>query len=121
MESNKEIIRLKNSGLGYKRIAKQTGISINTIRKIIQRYFGKEGFCRNCGKPLTGKSNQLFCSEHCRYEWTKKNCDLITSTSSCERKCKYCGKVFHSYGVGKRKYCSHDCYINDRFGEAHND
>lgn len=30
--------------------------------------------------------------------------------------CEYCGKTFLSYGNKNRKYCSHSCYINDRFG-----
>lgn len=30
--------------------------------------------------------------------------------------CAFCGKQFTSYGNKHRKYCSHACYINDRFG-----
>ena len=116
MESTKEIIRLKNSGMGYKSIASQTGISVNTVRGIIRKYLGKAGFCRNCGKQLTGSAKQQYCSRHCRYEWQKNNVDLITGPANYEQKCKYCGKLFHSYGNSKRKYCSHECYINDRYG-----
>ena len=29
--------------------------------------------------------------------------------------CPYCGKKFTPYGNKKRKYCSHNCYIKDRF------
>ena len=121
MDSTKEIIKLKNSGLGYKKIAKQTGISVNTVKSVIRRYLGKKGFCRNCGKPLTGRVSRMFCSVQCRYEWNKKYCALLTGPASYELKCKYCGKTFYSYGHSKRKYCSHECYINDRFGEAKDD
>jgi transcription initiation factor IIE alpha subunit len=114
---NKEIIKLKNSGLGYKSIAKQTGISVNTVRSIIRKYMGKEGFCRNCGEPLTGNGKQQFCSRHCRYEWHKQNGEILTGSVNYEQKCKYCGNTFHSYGNSKRKYCSHECYIKDRYGE----
>lgn len=31
--------------------------------------------------------------------------------------CKYCGKSFSVYGNAHRKYCCHDCYIKDRFGD----
>lgn len=30
----------------------------------------------------------------------------------------YCGKAFVAYGNKDRKYCSHDCYIRDRFYQA---
>ena len=29
--------------------------------------------------------------------------------------CAACGKQFEAYGNNHRKYCSHKCYINDRF------
>jgi hypothetical protein len=29
--------------------------------------------------------------------------------------CIACGKRFSAYGKADRKYCSHECYINDRF------
>ena len=121
MESTKEIIRLKNRGLGYKKIARQTGISVNTVKAVIRKYLGQKGLCRNCGKPLTGNSKQQFCSRHCRYEWHKQNGEILTSHASYELKCKYCGRHFHSYGNSKRKYCSHECYINDRYGAVKND
>lgn len=31
--------------------------------------------------------------------------------------CAHCGKPFTAYGNKERKYCSHNCYISDRFGE----
>lgn len=30
-------------------------------------------------------------------------------------KCQYCGKDYESKGFKNRKYCSHECYIRDRF------
>ena len=30
-------------------------------------------------------------------------------------RCPHCGKEFHIYGDRRRKYCSHECYIADRF------
>ena len=32
------------------------------------------------------------------------------------RTCPACGKTFSAYGKRNRKYCSHECYIIDRFG-----
>lgn len=30
--------------------------------------------------------------------------------------CAGCGREFTAYGNARRKYCSHACYINHRFG-----
>lgn len=55
-EQKKEIQRLKNSGAGYKKIAEETGISINTIKTFCRRKIlaektndGKQP-CMRCGK-----------------------------------------------------------------------
>lgn len=31
--------------------------------------------------------------------------------------CKYCHKIFESYGNKTRKYCCHAHYVLDRYGE----
>lgn len=49
--------------------------------------------------------------------------ELFNSTTmfyinqDCEEsiRCPHCGKEFHIYGDKRRKYCSHECYIADRF------
>ena len=41
--------------------------------------------------------------------------DMAYKERGYKLKCAYCGKDFISYGNKKRKYCSHYCYIHDRF------
>ncbi len=33
-----------------------------------------------------------------------------------EYRCPRCGSTFRAYRNRNRKYCSHECYIADRFG-----
>lgn len=35
--------------------------------------------------------------------------------------CRHCKKEFISYGNKERKYCSHNCYIRERFGGDKNE
>ena len=44
------------------------------------------------------------------YETINNNEDLMVRVI-----CPHCGKEFHIYGDRRRKYCSHECYIADRF------
>jgi hypothetical protein len=38
------------------------------------------------------------------------------------KKCACCGITFNTIGNSKRKYCSHACYITERYGkEAYRD
>ena len=42
-----------------------------------------------------------------------EQCDKLICESSI---CPVCKKTFTVYGNANRKYCSHECYIEDRFG-----
>lgn len=118
---NREILKLHYNGAMHQEIAKTVGLDRTTVTKILLKLAAPEGYCRNCGKKLQGQNKhnkELYCSRHCRYEWTKNNSDLIVSKSAYVKTCAYCGKTFIAYGCLSRKYCSHHCYINDRFGEV---
>ena len=130
-EQRRQIKKLRYQGLGYKEIAKITGLSRDTIRGYCKRN-GLHGFaselaneykkvmkeeflytlCLNCGKKL--KQNSLgrkkkYCSMDCKTEWEK------THRKSNTFYCEYCGKEYKSLGIKERKYCSHKCYAKDRF------
>lgn len=124
-EQKKEIQRLRRSGAGYKKIAEKTGISINTVKTFCRRRSlaektndGKQ-LCMCCGKPLIqtpGRREKKFCSDTCRTRWWSKHRSERVGKNDHLRTCAYCGKEFSAYGEPKRKYCSHACYIADRFG-----
>lgn len=128
-EEKEKIKRLKQQGFGYMKIANLLGISVNTIKSFCKRrklecssvnfsMSKKKGYCLMCGQELTGRKDKMFCSRKCRYLWHKEPLTQGIHKGNYECACKYCGKKFFSYGDKKRKYCSHECYVNDRFGEV---
>lgn len=129
-----QIKELRLSGLGYKKIAKITSVSLSNVKyycktnnlagygeqlKISYEEPGeKRLYCKQCGRKIirnkySGK--KLFCTETCRRLWWKENGKEATR-ARYEIKCKYCGKRFVYYSSNhNRKFCSRDCYIKDRF------
>ena len=125
----KAIEKLRNKGAGYKAIAQKLGLSVNTVKSHCRRngLTGKQSgtdaievlFCKKCGKKLTqsvGAKQKSFCSDECRLSWWKEHPEKVKRKAYYELTCAYCQKAFHSYGNKNRKYCSHECYIADRFG-----
>lgn len=123
-----EICKLRNEGLGYTKIAKEVRISVNTVKSFFHRNRNKEpmiknkdivGYCENCGKAVIqvkGRKKKRFCSDKCRNEWWNNHKDMVNHRAIYDFTCKYCGKKFSAYGNSNRKFCSHSCYIKDRFG-----
>ena len=133
---------LRSQGLGYKRIAAQTGISANTVKSYLRKYAPsdveqaapviiqepltntaaeREFLCHYCGKPVAqnpGRKEKKFCSDSCRTLWWNSHLDLVKRKAIYHFTCPTCGKEFTAYGNDHRKYCSHACYIEDRFGGA---
>ncbi|NCD07643.1 MAG: helix-turn-helix domain-containing protein [Spirochaetia bacterium] len=127
------ITKLRNEGYGYTAIANELNISINTIKSFckannlggVKAKRNKQkkniSFCLNCGKELEhtpGKKKKKYCSDKCRYQWWNNNRD---NNSTYQIKCKSCNKKFNTYKNSNRKYCSHQCYIADRFKGTAND
>jgi endogenous inhibitor of DNA gyrase (YacG/DUF329 family) len=76
--------------------------------------------CMRCGKPINQKEQgrtRKFCSEKCRRVWWNENQQARNKSEDATYNyvCPYCGREFGAYGNKKRKYCSHNCYIRDRF------
>lgn len=123
-----KIIYLYNRGLGYRKIADELGISKNTIKSFFHRNRKKEPrirekdkicYCENCGKAIIqvkGRKKKKFCSDRCRNIWWNNNKNMVKQKAFYDFTCKYCGNKFSAYGNSNRKYCSHNCYIQDRFG-----
>ncbi len=131
-EQQEKIRRLRLNGAGYTKVANELSMSKETVKSFCRRnglagraedmsakQKEKEGvICRNCGKPLeqsSGKKIRKFCSKQCRETWWKKNPEKIKKRAVYKYICANCGKEFEVYGNAHRKYCTHDCYIADRF------
>ena len=112
-----QILKLRSEGLGYIRIAREMGISENTIKS----------FCRRNARTgieveqTSGRKMKKFCSDRCRMKWWNAHSDKIVRHKTHHYKCPCCGREFEVYGNSRRKYCSHPCYINARFkgGASH--
>jgi endogenous inhibitor of DNA gyrase (YacG/DUF329 family) len=123
---------MRGKGESYAKIAAALYISENTIKSFCRRnnlgkdlldkktHDGtKQIFCKQCGIEIqrTKKSqNKIFCSSPCRMEWWKTHPEFITQKAVYSFICHYCKNEFTAYGNKSRKFCSHDCYINARFG-----
>ena len=126
-----QIIKLRAAGDGYGKIAKSLGISLNTVKSFCRRndisnssvepalaYTGETTYCENCGQPIRQIEKQKkkrFCCDKCRNAWWNSHLDQVERKAVYHFKCLHCGKEFHVYGDKRRKYCSHACYIADRF------
>ena len=134
-DNEKEQIRqLRLQGNGPRTIARIMGISENTIKtfcrrqriecteiipRIIDEPESEAPRCKYCDEPLIryeGRKKKMFCSDRCRMAWWNTHQDQVKKKAMYEFECSFCHKPFTAYGNSHRKYCSHDCYINDRFG-----
>lgn len=128
-EQVKLITNLRNAGFGYKKIAAKMGISESTVKSHCRRngLAGKlikseddRKCCQNCGTIVAqtpGRKVKKFCSDKCRNLWWNSHAELVKRRAIYVFKCPCCKKEFTAYGNNHRKYCSHECYIRDRFGE----
>lgn len=126
------IERMRRRGLSYQEIAGNIAISKDAVRSYCRTHDiapdtdirQDTGVCPVCGKPLknvSGKGRRKrFCSDVCRMEWWKSHPSEKGHDIGRIRvyRCAGCGKQFRGYGSVERKYCCHECYISDRFGNG---
>lgn len=127
----RQIEFLRKSGIGYRQIASELSLSRDAVRyyckahelagNATETHGNVKGvLCLQCGKmlnqPQTGR-RRLFCSDKCRFKWWHINGKLIPRPLGRreETLCANCGKPILDYARKKRRYCSHECYIRDRF------
>ena len=127
-----QIRNLRAAGLGYKKIAEQMGMSPNTVKTYCQRHDlggnqamqkqntdGELHVCYYCGVVVEqnpGRKEKKFCSDSCRNKWWNGRLHQVKKKAFYEYECAYCKKSFIAYGNAKRKYCSHECFVADKFG-----
>ena len=132
----RRVRQLRLQGYGYKRIATEVGVSRDSVRNYCKKnnLFGppevilmnqevrnsRSDLCKYCGKTLTLEkyvNKRKFCSTLCRRKWWKEHPEEGKQNEDAKYRliCQYCKNEFISYGNKNRKYCSHDCYIKDRF------
>lgn len=126
------IAKMRSDGMSYAAIANRLGLKEVTVKKHCQRnHLGakravaEDGHayirCRECGKELqqaNKKKRRLFCSVECRCIWWHKHPEMIHQKAVYTFHCAHCGKAFSAYGNKHRKYCSHACYIAERYNQG---
>ena len=125
-EQKQQIIALRRDGAGYGQIAAAVGISINTVKSFCRRHSlvtkKSASVCEQCGRPIEqnpGRKRKRFCSDSCRNKWWNTHLELVKRMAVYTFTCPNCGKKFSVYGNSHRKFCSHACYIEYRFGGGH--
>lgn len=133
-----QIRTMRMQGIGYKAIASAVGTSRDAVRNYCKRHMLMgAGFvlvlnldeqrelgnvCLNCGdiimQPQQGR-HRKFCSDACRRKWWNEHAEQHRRNDKLrqERQCQHCGRSFSYYGTHIRKYCSHECYVQHRFGK----
>ena len=122
-----KIQELRLQGAGYRKIAKEMGLSENTIKSYCRRHplIEQKGdlehvhYCLQCNKVIdqNGKRKEKkFCSDACRMAWWNSHRDKVNHRIVRKLDCPCCHETFIVYGNGQRNYCSHTCYVKDRFG-----
>ena len=113
----REIAQLRGLGVSYGKISRQLDIPLSTVKSYCLRNNVASGderrVCMQCGRPVVqenGRVEKKFCSDSCRIKWWNHHTHLMQTNAVCI----HCGKAFH--GRSGRKYCSHQCYIEERFG-----
>lgn len=115
----KTIKKMRRELISYSVIAKEIGMSTNTVKSfcfrnglhtsVIQNYNGK---CACCGKQLPSKKTRprKFCSPACKVKYWRKN-RVNDSEKLIQTKCAVCGKTIFDYESAHRKYCSRECFL----------
>lgn len=127
-----QIKELRLAGYGYKKISQALSLSVDTVKSFCRKNnlagvmagnnstsANGKTFCKQCGRELVQKPNQktlLFCNSICRQTWWNAHPEMLNKRAVYSYRCYHCGKDFTAYGNSQRKYCSHPCYIQERFG-----
>ena len=119
-ELRNKIFELRNSGMGYKSIAKELSLTPSAVRNVCTSKLNDPelyGNCKNCGKRVKqtpGKKKRQFCSDKCRMTWWNSHRDDVKRNTFYTFKCPCCNSEFVAYGNSKRIYCSISCYAKSR-------
>lgn len=118
-EQIEHITRLQQSGKGYRAIATETGIPINSVKSWCRRHpigADTQTACQQCGAPLCqtpGKRQRRFCSDRCRLLWWSVHPECKIGRAKYLHTCRFCGREFTNNRIAA-SYCSRACFARAR-------
>lgn len=111
-EEKRKIENFMQQGKGYRFIAAEIGLPVNTVKSWIQRNKPKPEQCLQCGSiihSLPHKKKKKFCSDKCRYAWWSSHPSQRQIKKPYKHICLYCGTGFISNRI-ESKYCTVRCF-----------
>ena len=95
-EQKDQIRELHSSGLGYKKIAAQLGLSVNTVASFCKRQRGSEScpHCPQCGRSVVQtphRKPKRFCSTQCHNTWW--NHHAVSGNGKLQQLCPICKRA----------------------------
>jgi len=124
-EQKKRLEQLRSGGIGYKRMATELGLSLNTVQSYCRRHpdemrvlgCSTENKCLCCGAYLhhkPGAKKRKFCSDRCRITWWNAHPEASAKRKVRKVSCAFCGMSFLVVGEQTRLYCSRICSARAR-------
>ena len=120
-EEKNKALKLKDSGLSVREIAKEVNVShpaiIKLFKKLEDESIKRLSYCANCGKEMIFNIRPVgrparFCCKECRLEYHAKHREKKKAFI-----CKCCGKEFADFSYRKALFCSRRCAHRYRYGE----
>jgi len=118
---------MRSNGIVFAEIAEKLHLSVNSVKSFCRRKNIRmqenisSPHCKQCGAVLIntpGHRQKKFCSVFCQQQYWRTHSELMQHKAVITSVCLVCGKSFTDYKAHHRKYCSHSCYIADRYGKA---
>ena len=113
------ISRLMREGKGYRKIAAELDLPVNSVKSWCRRHPPEEAktdLCPMCGKEifsLPHKRPRKFCSDSCRSKWWSEHPEKRNVIKGYTHICRCCGHEF----TNNRKnadYCCRECFAEAR-------
>lgn len=118
-EQREIITRMQHSGMGYRTIAAETGLPLNSVKSWCRRHpitSSDKEICMQCGAVLhmtPHHRKRKFCSDHCRALWWSAHPEHRQPKTIYKHICLCCGEEFTNSRI-TASYCSRACFARAR-------
>lgn len=118
-EQTLQISKLMQDGKGYRKIAEELDLPVNSVKSWCRRHQAEEtktDCCPLCGRKVVSlphKRPRRFCSDSCRIKWWSAHPEERTIKTGYTHTCRNCGCEF----TNNRKtadYCCRECFAKAR-------